>query len=216
MGGVASFVKRLDYLHDTNITYIGNEPSFLTVFQYHYAGRPYLSARRAHSYIPGFFGTTPDGLPGNDDSGAMGSFVAFSMLGLFPNPGQDVYLITPPFFPEVRIRSPLTGKEAVVRVVNGTFDATYECISIQSATLDGKPYAKNWLSHSFFVNGGVLELTLGKEESTWGTRVEDLPPSVGSYDGLGIGDGVPAAKGNNSVAIGRRWRARPLRGRGES
>jgi putative alpha-1,2-mannosidase len=86
-GGPAAFVRRLDYLHDKNVTDIGNEPSFLTVYQYHYAGRPALSAKRAHFYIPRYFSATPGGLPGNDDSGAMGSFLAFSMMGLFPNPG---------------------------------------------------------------------------------------------------------------------------------
>jgi putative alpha-1,2-mannosidase len=55
------------------------QPSFLTVFQYHYAGRPALSALRSHSYIPRYFNPTNAGLPGNDDSGAMGSFVAMSM-----------------------------------------------------------------------------------------------------------------------------------------
>jgi putative alpha-1,2-mannosidase len=55
------------------------QPAFLTVFQYHYAGRPALSAQRSHSYIPAYFSPTNNGLPGNDDSGAMGSFVAMSM-----------------------------------------------------------------------------------------------------------------------------------------
>ncbi|KAK3059597.1 hypothetical protein LTR53_020336, partial [Teratosphaeriaceae sp. CCFEE 6253] len=53
----------------------------------------------------------PD-LAGNDDSGAMGSFVALTLLGLFPNPGQDVYLITPPFFESWSIRNKVTGKVA--------------------------------------------------------------------------------------------------------
>ena len=85
-GSPEAFVRRLNYLHDQRITYIGNEPSFLTVFQYHYAGRPGLSAYRSHYYIPKFFQPTYGGLPGNDDSGAMGSFVAFAMMGLFPRP----------------------------------------------------------------------------------------------------------------------------------
>ncbi|KAK3352403.1 glycoside hydrolase family 92 protein [Lasiosphaeria hispida] len=181
-GGPDAFVRRLDYLHDQNITYIGNEPAFLTVFQYHYAGRPALSARRAHFYIPAFFAPTPDGLPGNDDSGAMGSFVAFAMMGLFPNPGQDVYLITPPFFERVNITHPLTGKTAVIRNVG--FDPAYRDIYIQSATLDGKPYTRNWIGHSFFTEGKELVLTLGRNESSWGTKVEDLPPSLGTYAGL--------------------------------
>ncbi|KAJ4399999.1 hypothetical protein N0V85_005873 [Neurospora sp. IMI 360204] len=182
-GGPERFVDRLNYLHDQNITYIGNEPSFLTVFQYHYAGRPALSAKRAHYYIPEFFRTTPDGLPGNDDSGAMGSFVAFSMMGLFPNPGQNVYLITPPFFESVNITNPLTGKTARIRNVN--FDPSYKNIYIQNATLDGVKYSKNWIDHSFFTEGKELVLTLGGRESEWGTKVEDLPPSLGEYEGFG-------------------------------
>ncbi|KAK4251387.1 glycoside hydrolase [Corynascus novoguineensis] len=186
-GGPAAFVSRLDYVHDSGITYIGNEPSFLTVFQYHYAGRPALSARRAHFYIPRFFSPAPDGLPGNDDSGAMGSFVAFAMMGLFPNPGQDVYLITPPFFESVNVTHPLTRRTARVRAVN--FDPSYEAIYVQSATLDGEPYTKNWLDHSFFTEGKELVLTLGRNESAWGTKIEDLPPSLGTYQGFARGDG---------------------------
>ncbi|KAI1002057.1 putative secreted glycosidase [Podosphaera aphanis] len=181
-GGPSIFVKRLDYLHDNNITYIGNEPSFLTVFQYHYAGRPALSAKRSHFYIPSFFRTTPDGLPGNDDGGAMGSFVAFSMMGLFPNPGQNVYLITPPYFQSVSIISPVTGKTATIKNLN--FDPTYKNIFIQSATLNGEPYTKNWIDHSFFMEGQELVLTLGSQESSWGTEVKDLPPSLGTYEGF--------------------------------
>jgi len=52
LNGPSEFVRRLDYLHDNGITYIGNEPAFLTVYQYHYAGRPAKSALRAHYYIP--------------------------------------------------------------------------------------------------------------------------------------------------------------------
>ncbi|KAL4969165.1 glycoside hydrolase family 92 protein [Aspergillus stella-maris] len=177
LGGPASFTHRLDYLHDQNITYIGNEPSFLTVFQYHYAGRPALSTSRAHSYIPSYFSPTPAGLPGNDDSGAMGSFVAMSMMGLFPNPGQDVYLITAPFFESVDIVSPLTNRTARVRTVG--FDAAYDNVFIQSAMLDGVPYSRNWIGHDFFAEGKELVLTLGRNESSWGTGVDDLPPSLG-------------------------------------
>lgn len=104
------------------------------------------------------------------------------MLGLFPNPGQNVYLITPPYFASVNITHPVTGKTATIRNVN--FDPTYAAIFIQSATLDGEPYTKNWLEHSFFTEGKELVLTLGRNESTWGTRVEDLPPSLGTYTGF--------------------------------
>ncbi|KAL2259822.1 hypothetical protein VTK26DRAFT_6363 [Humicola hyalothermophila] len=185
-GGPSAFVSRLRYLHEHSISSIGNEPSFLTIFQPHYAGRPALSALLAHSYIPAAFEPTWSGLPGNDDSGAMGSFLAFAMLGLFPNAGQDVYLITPPFFEHVNVTHPLTRKTA--RVVNVNFDPTYTTnIHVQSATLDGVPYTKNWIDHSFFTEGKELVLVLGRNESAWGTRVEDLPPSLGEYEGFDNG-----------------------------
>jgi len=197
-GGPAAFVERLNFLHDQGITYIGNEPAFLTVFQYHYAGRPALSALRSHFYIPSSFNPTDGGLPGNDDSGAMGSFVAFSMMGLFPNPGQDVYLITPPFFESISITSPLTNNTATIS--NANFDPSYMNIYIQSATLNGEPYTKNWIDHSFFTEGKTLVLTLGPTESAWGTQAADLPPSLGTYVGFG-----------NGTAAGKRWVKKAIR-----
>jgi putative alpha-1,2-mannosidase len=93
-----------------------------------------------------------------------------------------VYLIIPPFFESVSFKSPITGNTATVRNVN--FDPSYEAIYIQSATLDGVPYTNSWIDHSFFTEGKTLVLTLGRNESSWGTHLDDLPPSVGTYVGF--------------------------------
>jgi putative alpha-1,2-mannosidase len=114
------------------------------------------------------------------------------MMGLFPNPGQDVYLLTVPFFETVSIVSPLTGKTATLRVVNWSeYNAANVSGAaaggngfIQSATLDGKPYTRNWVGHDFFKEGRELVLVLGKEEGSWGTRPEDLPPSLAPESAL--------------------------------
>lgn len=179
LGGPKTFNKRLDYLHDSGILYIGDEQAFLPVWQYHYAGRPALSTNRSHYYIPSQFNTSINGIPGNDDSGAMGSFAVLTMMGLWPVPGQDVYLIGTPFFKEISIYNAITKKTATVRNIN--FDPEYKDVYIQSAKRDGKPWTKNWITHDFFMEGGVLELELGEKESKWGTRVEDLPPSLSEY-----------------------------------
>lgn len=179
LGGPTKFIERLSYLHTAGLLDIGDEQAFLPVFQFHYGGRPALSAHFSHTYIPSHFNASIAGIPGNDDSGAMGSFSTLSMLGLWPVPGQDVYLITPPYFPEVGVKNGKTGKTAIVRNIG--FDPTYEAIFIQSATLNGVPYKKNWITHSFWLEGGVLELTLGKNESSWGTADADLPPSSSTH-----------------------------------
>ncbi|KAF2021089.1 glycoside hydrolase family 92 protein [Aaosphaeria arxii CBS 175.79] len=198
LGGPREFVRRLDFLHESGVLYIGDEQAFLKVFLYHYAGRPAKSAERAHFYIPSQFNDTLGGIPGNDDSGAMGSFAALTMMGIFPNAGQDVYFITPPFFESVSIRNGQSGKTATIKNIN--FDPTGKNVYIQSATLDGKPYTRNWLQHKFFLDGGTLELTLGSNESTWGTRPEDLPPSLGPF-GNGTTPGVNAS----AVGKDKRW-----------
>jgi putative alpha-1,2-mannosidase len=119
-------------------------------------------------------------------------------MGLFPNPGQNVYLITPPFFPSVSIRSPVTGKTATIVAEN--FDPSYTSIYIQSATLDGVLYTKNWIDHSFFTEGKQLVLRLGAKESAWGTNLGDLPPSLSGYTG-----GNATLNETVGVQRGKRW-----------
>lgn len=187
LGGKENFIDRLDFLHENGLLDISNEPSELVGYLYHYAGRPGLSAERVHSYIPSRFNSSINGLPGNDDSGAQGSFIAFAMSGLFPVAGQNVYLISPPFFESVSYTSPLTGKMATIRCTN--FDPRYKAIYIQNATLNGQEYTKSWITHELFTEGWTLELTLGTGESDWGTKEEDLPPSTSSGGGDATSDG---------------------------
>ncbi|KAJ8064826.1 hypothetical protein OCU04_007134 [Sclerotinia nivalis] len=175
VGGPEKFISRLDYLHTSGLTDIGNEPSFLTVFLYHYAARPALSASRAHMYIPAYFNASTIGLPGNDDTGAMASFTAFSIMGLFPNPGQNVYLIMPPFFESVSFANE-NGKKSTIR--NLGWDGGVRNIFVQSAKVNGVVWNRSWIGHEFFTEGQTLELVLGDTESDWGTKEEDLPPSM--------------------------------------
>ncbi|CCC09879.1 hypothetical protein SMACR_03435 [Sordaria macrospora] len=198
MGGADTFVKRLEYYHESGIAYMGNEQSFLTVFQFHYAGRPGLSSKWLRSYVPRMFNASVNGIPGNDDC-AMGAFTTWGMgLGVFPVAGQDVYLIVPPFFHEVKVRAGIDlkspsgpvssdskkAKWAIIRTVNfdvemqGDGGGGTKPVYIQSAKLNGKRHTKNWITHEFFEKGGLLELVVGPDESkTWGTNPKDLPPS---------------------------------------
>jgi len=173
-GGDEVFISRLDFLHTSGLADISNEPALPAIFLYHYAGRPGLSTKRLHSYLP-LFNSSHSGLPGNDDSGTMGSFIFFASMGLYPIAGQSVYLISAPLFKEISVTSRLTGKTATVRGVN--FDPGYNNIFVQNATVNGKPWTKSWISHEFFTEGWHLELVLGAEETDWGSRDEDRPPS---------------------------------------
>lgn len=95
-GGDSAFRRRLDIFFGNHHYNVGNEPSFLTPYLYHYIGRPDLSSRRVAQIVRENFFDTPDGLPGNDDSGAMSAWLLWAMLGKYPVAGQGTYLSIAP------------------------------------------------------------------------------------------------------------------------
>ncbi|AOW09344.1 GH92 family glycosyl hydrolase [Flavobacterium gilvum] len=168
-GGNEAFQKRLDIFFDSKLYNVANEPSFLTPCLYHWIGKPYLSSDRIHEIIQNNFNATPNGLPGNDDSGAMSSWLAFHMMGLYPNAGQPYYLLNAPFI-----------KETTVQLENGNnFKITAKNMNaknkyIKAAFLNGKPYNKAWIMHDDIMKGGELVFEMDSKPSTWGTTI--LPP----------------------------------------
>jgi putative alpha-1,2-mannosidase len=102
-GGKDAFEKRLDTFFDCGFYDVGNEPSFLTSCLYHWIGKPELSSQRTRSIIGTYYNSSRAGLPGNDDSGAMSSWLAFHMMGFYPNAGQSYYLITAPYFKQTTL-----------------------------------------------------------------------------------------------------------------
>ncbi|MBK5091251.1 GH92 family glycosyl hydrolase [Burkholderia sp. R-69927] len=173
-GGKKNFIRRLDTLFYHRHFDMSNEPGFLLPMLYLWAGRPDRVADLITLGLEREFLDSRGGLPeGNDDSGAMSSWLIFQSLGIYPNAGQDVYLIGTPSFPEAEIDMP-SGK--VFRILARNLDREHANRYVQSATLDGKPLDTAWFRHSQIANGGTLELTMGPVPSDWGTRLP--PPSL--------------------------------------
>jgi predicted alpha-1,2-mannosidase len=171
-GGPETFVRRLDAFFDLPGRYdVGNEPGFLAPYLYIWAGRPDKTDARVREIIERSYHAGPSGLPGNDDSGAMSSWYAFGEIGIFPNAGQDMYLIGSPAYRKTTLH--LAGeKEFVIEARN----LSAENIYVVSATLNGKPLGRAWLHHSEIARGGRLVLTMASAPSHWAER--DLPPST--------------------------------------
>lgn len=192
-GGKERFVARLDTLFDHGYYNVGNEPSFLSPCLYHWAGRPDLSAARIRDIISHSYTPARNGIPGNDDSGAMSSWLAFHMIGLYPNAGQAYYLITSPYFEQTVIHQE-NGKDFTIIAKNLSAKNIY----IRSAALNGKPFDQAWIEHRDIVNGGVLVLQMGDKPASWGTQV--LPPSTAA-GGLITARRDLAQKGGASASI---------------
>ena len=80
-GGKARFVERMDAFFDLPERYdVGNEPGFLAPYLYIWAGRPDRTQIQIRTILAKNYHSGPKGIPGNDDSGAMGSWYVFGMM----------------------------------------------------------------------------------------------------------------------------------------
>ena len=153
----------------------GNEPSFASPYLFNFAGRQDLSVQRSRYIAKSYYNTSPSGLPGNSDAGAMQTWLLWNMIGLYPLTGQTTFLIASPWFSmTIDIGG---GKSLDVTVTGGNSDTEYY---VQSLTVNGQSWNKCWLSwDDVFANGGTMEYVLGASPSGWCSDGE-APPSPAS------------------------------------
>ncbi|KAI9002876.1 glycosyl hydrolase family 92-domain-containing protein [Hyaloraphidium curvatum] len=191
-GGREAFVKRLDtffFGNETKLYDPSNEPSFLIPFGYIYAGRPDKTVDIVRTIVRDHFRATPDGLPGNDDAGAMSAWLIFALLGFYPVAGQDVYLVAAPFFRASVLRSRDGDTTREFKIAAYRLSARNRYVS--SARLNGRKITRSWFRHSEIWGqrgsageGGdgrataLLELWMTDRPTAFGTRDIDLPPSL--------------------------------------
>lgn len=169
-GGKDIFRHRLDTFFIKKYYNVANEPSFLSPCLYHWIGQPTESSKRIHQIINDCYNDSPNGLPGNDDSGAMSSWLVFHMMGLYPNAGQPYYLLNTPLVDAYTMQLD-NGKTLSVTVKNLSKKKSY----VQQVILNGKSLERAWLSHKELMQGGELVFVMGSKPSSWGTT--QLPPT---------------------------------------
>ena len=190
MGGSERFARKLDELFTTeskrtgreqaDITGLigqyahGNEPSHHMAYLYDYAGEPWKTQQRVRQIMDNFYRAAPDGLIGNEDCGQMSAWYVMSATGLYQvTPGQPIYAIGTPLFPELRFN--LEGGKTFVIKAPGV---SAQNIYIQSATLNSKPYHQSYLLHRELMEGGELVFLMGPQPNVdWGARISDVPTS---------------------------------------
>jgi len=207
-GGADTFRKRLDMFFDRKRYNVGNEPSFLTPCLYHWIGRPDLTSDRVRKIISEDYNDKPDGLPGNDDSGAMSSWLAFHMMGLYPNAGQSYYLLHAPLIPEWTLQ--LANGKSLHGVIKG--NGTH----FEKVTLNGKLLDDARLEHADLMQGGELVFYVSNKRIKEGnkefpvkkqsvSRQETVSFSAGNYS-----ETTPFVSGNISFTLNKQFRTWPL------
>jgi predicted alpha-1,2-mannosidase len=185
-GGDEAFVRRLDWTFLRGHFDVTNEPGFLLPVLYNYAGRPDKTADIVHLLLEKAFIDSRAGIPGNDDSGAMSSWLIFSTLGVFPIAGQDVYLVSTPSIPNTSLS---LGNGNKLRIVAKNFDPSGLNRYVQSATLNGVDLPNAWFRHGQIKDGATLVLTMGSAPSSWGKSTP--PPSMNDANFHGCADTPP-------------------------
>jgi predicted alpha-1,2-mannosidase len=158
---------------------MGNEPSFAIPYLYDRLGAPWKTQKRVRMLLESFYTDTLQGIPGDEDGGAMSSYAVWGMMGLYPvTPGIPVYDIVSPVFSSVVIQLH-NGKTIRITAHNTSRDNKY----VQSILFNGKPLDRVWIRHADLVNGGSLVLEMGDiPNRKLGSDPADLPPDSMSLD----------------------------------
>ncbi|WP_299354707.1 GH92 family glycosyl hydrolase [Mucilaginibacter sp.] len=153
----------------------GNQPIQHMIYLYDYAGEPWKSQFHARDAMYKLYNATENGYPGDEDQGQTSSWYVLSALGIYSvTPGTGEYALGSPMFKKITLNLE-NGKKFIIDAPANDKDHVY----IQSATLNGSTYTKNFITHADLTNGGVLKLEMSdKPNEQRGTGAADKPFSL--------------------------------------
>ena len=197
-GGAAAFARKLDALFaadsrttgrdQADITGLigqyahGNEPSHHIAYLYDFAGEPWKTQALVRRILDTMYSAKPDGEIGNDDCGQMSAWYVMSALGFYPvTPGSDDYALGAPTFSRAVIA--LENGKTVTVGTTGTTGTTRTTRTtgttgryVQGATLNGRAYAKSFLTYGDVAKGVTLMFEMGAAPNeAWGSGEADRP-----------------------------------------
>lgn len=161
---------RLDADYNQDWFAAGNEPDFQMPWTYNWVGAPYKTQALIRRIFKSSYANKDNGLPGNDDLGAMGAWYVFAGIGMYPMiPGYAGFSLNSPSFPLIKLHLG-TGKTVVI--TGGSQTKPY----VEALKVNGKTYNSTWIPYSLIKNGGTISYSLSADpDKTWGTTV--APPS---------------------------------------
>ena len=153
---------------------LSNEPSIGSPWTYLYTGQPHKTQEIVRHVLNTLWKDAPDGIPGNDDLGAMSSWYVWASMGLYPGiPGRAELFVAAPLFPHVLIHR-ANGKTITIDAPGADSSTAY----VGGLRVDGRESSRAWLPESFARAGGSLSFTLSASPAaSWGSKPSDVPPS---------------------------------------
>lgn len=160
MGGEKEFAAQLKRVFDKGQFDMANEPDIAYPYLFNYIkGKEWMTQEKVSELLSTYFKNTPDGLPGNDDTGTMSAWAVFSMIGIYPiSPANPVYALTKPKFDKITIR--LDGEYYINTTLTITSNGSKGGKHISEIKVDGKKHPNYFISHETLSKCKTLEFVI--------------------------------------------------------
>lgn len=172
-GQVIHEIREMTVMNMGNYAH-GNQPIQHMIYLYNYAGEPWKAQYWLRQVMNRMYTPAPDGYCGDEDNGQTSAWYVFTALGFYPVcPGSNEYVLGAPLFKKATLH--LENEKDLI--INAP-DNNNENIYIQSMSINGKNYTKNYLKHSDIINGGVIDYKMNNQPNkSRGITDKDFPYS---------------------------------------
>ena len=152
----------------------GNQPIQHMIYLYAYSGQPWKTQYWIREVMDKLYNANPDGYCGDEDNGQTSAWYVFSAMGFYPVcPGSNQYVLGNPYFNKVTLHLE-NGNTMTIKAEGNSRSNRY----IDSMTLNGKTYTKNYLTHADIMKGGSIVCAMSAEPNrSRGTQEADFPYS---------------------------------------
>ncbi|WP_321437926.1 GH92 family glycosyl hydrolase [uncultured Bacteroides sp.] len=172
-GQVIHEIREMQIMNMGNYAH-GNQPIQHMIYMYNYAGQPWKAQYWLREVMNRMYTCNPDGYCGDEDNGQTSAWYVFSALGFYPVcPGTNEYVLGAPLFKKATITFE-NGNKMVINAPNNSVENRY----VETMTLNGKTYTKNYLKHADLINGGEINIRMSDTPNKQrGIQKEDFPYS---------------------------------------
>ena len=172
-GSVIHEIREMQIMNMGNYAH-GNQPVQHMIYLYGYSGEPWKTQYWIRQTMQRMYNANPDGYCGDEDNGQTSAWYVFSAMGFYPVcPGAGEYVLGAPYFDEMTLHLE-NGRNVSIKANDNTDDNCY----VNSLTLNGKPYSKNYIKRSDLMQGAQFVYSMSaKPNYSRGTAESDAPYS---------------------------------------
>ena len=172
-GSVIHEIREMQIMNMGNYAH-GNQPVQHMIYLYGYSGEPWKTQYWIRQTMQRMYNANPDGYCGDEDNGQTSAWYVFSAMGFYPVcPGAGEYVLGAPYFDEMTLHLE-NGRTVSIKANGNTDDNCY----VNSLTLNGKPYSKNYIKRSDLIQCAQFVYNMSaKPNYSRGTAESDAPYS---------------------------------------